>query len=139
MKRIFLSTLAAAGVLSGGGAFAADMAVKAAPLAVQRCAADQFRGGYIGLNGGAANWTANRTDQDEVLVDTATYVQKSWAGMVGGQAGYNWGTCNTIYGFEIDGDWLSGNVTTQLIPNASPLLNINIQSRWDALVTARGR
>jgi outer membrane immunogenic protein len=137
MTKIFLSTLAVAGILSGS-ALAADMAVKAAPVAVQRCAADQFRGGYIGVNGGAVNWTANRTDQDEVLVDTASYVQKTWAGMVGAQAGYNWGTCNTIYGFEVDGDWISGKVTTQLIPN-STLFNINIQSRWDALVTARGR
>ena len=85
MTKIFLSTLAVAGILSGS-ALAADMPVKAAPVAVQRCAADQFRGGYIGLNGGAVNWTANRTDLDEVLVDSASYVQKSWAGMVGGQA-----------------------------------------------------
>jgi outer membrane immunogenic protein len=139
MTRIFLPTLAAIGLLSSS-ALAADMPVayKAAPP-VQRCAADQFRGGYIGVNGGAVNWTANRTDQDEVLVDTASYVQKTWAGMVGAQAGYNWGSCNTIYGFEVDGDWISGRANLALIPNASPLLNINIQSRWDALVTARGR
>jgi outer membrane immunogenic protein len=114
------------------------MAVKAAPMAVQRCAADQFKGGYIGINGGAVNWTANRTDQDEVLVDTATYVQKNWAGMVGGQFGWNGGTCNTIYGIEIDGDWISGRNNTQLLPN-SPFFNINVASRWDAIVTARGR
>jgi outer membrane immunogenic protein len=137
MTKIFLSTLAVAAILSGS-ALAADMAVKAPLAPVQRCAADQFRGGYIGVNGGAVNWTANRTDQDEVLVDTATIVQKSWAGMVGAQAGYNWGTCNTIFGVEVDGDWISGRVTTQLVPNV-PFVNINIQSRWDALVTARGR
>jgi len=136
-KIIFLSTLAVVGVLSGA-AFAADMAVKAAPLAVQRCAADQFRGGYVGVNGGAVNWTANRTDQDEVLVDSASYVQKTWAGLVGAQAGYNWGTCNTIYGIEVDGDWVSGRANTQLLPNL-PFFNININSRWDALVTGRGR
>jgi outer membrane immunogenic protein len=73
-----------------------------------------------------------------VLVDAATYVQKSWAGTVGAQAGYNGGTCNTIWGFEIDGNWVSGNTTTQLLPN-SQFFNININSRWDALVTARGR
>lgn len=137
MKKLFLSTLAVTGLLSGG-VQAADMPVAYKAPPVQRCAADQFRGGYVGVNGGAVNWTANRTDQDEVLVDSATIVQKSWAGMVGAQAGYNFGTCNTIYGIEIDGDWLSGNVTTQLIPN-STFFNINIHSRWDALVTARGR
>jgi outer membrane immunogenic protein len=137
MKKLLLG--AAFAMASVGSAFAADMAVKAAPVAAIRpCAADQFKGGYIGVNGGGVNWTANRTDQDEVLVDTASYVQKSWAGTVGGQIGYNWGTCNVIYGIEVDGNWVSGRVTTQLIPN-STLFNINIQSRWDALVTGRTR
>ena len=137
MTKIFLSTLAAVTLLSGG-AMAADMAVKAAPIVRAPCAADQFRGGYIGVNAGAVNWTANRTDQDEVLVDTASYVQKSWAGTVGGQIGYNWGTCNTIVGVEVDGGWVSGRHSVQLIPNA-PLFDISIASRWDALVTGRGR
>ena len=39
---------------------------------------------------------------------------------------------------EVDGNWLSNKDTTQLIPNAT-LFNINIQSRFDALVTARLR
>ena len=84
MKRIYQAIGIVALATAGGSALAADMPVKAAPIAVQRCAADQFKGGYIGVNGGAANWTSNRTDQDEVLVDTASYVQKNWAGMVGG-------------------------------------------------------
>ena len=88
MKTIYQVIGIAALATASTGALAADMAVKAAPLAVQRCAADQFRGGYIGVNGGAVNWTANRTDQDEVLVDSASYVQKTWAGLVGAQAGY---------------------------------------------------
>jgi outer membrane immunogenic protein len=138
MKRLLIASAALAAIYSAP-AVAADMAVKAAPvMRAAPCAADQFKGGYIGVNGGGVNWTANRTDQDEVLVDSATYVQKSWAGTVGGQVGYNWGTCNVIYGIEVDGNWLSGNVTTQLIPNA-PFFNININSRWDALVTGRAR
>ena len=40
---------------------------------------NQFGGGDVGINGGTVNWTANWTDQDEVLVDTATYVQRSGA------------------------------------------------------------
>ena len=79
---------------------------------------DEFSGGYVGINGGTVNWTANRTDQDEVLVDTATYVQKKWGGVVGGQIGYNWTSCNTVFGIEVDGDWSSARATTQLIPNA---------------------
>ena len=138
MKRFYQVMGIVALTTASGGALAADMPMKAAPMAVQRCAADQFKGGYIGVNGGAVNWTSNRTDQDQVLVDAATYVQKDWAGMVGGQFGWNGGTCNTIYGFEVDGDWISGRNNTQLLPNAQGI-NINIASRWDAIVTARGR
>ena len=138
MTKIFLSTLAVAALVSGS-AVAADLPVKAPAAAARHCAADQFRGFYVGINGGGINWTANRTDLDEVLVDTATYVQKKWGGVVGGQIGYNAGTCNTVWGIELDGDWVSARQTTQLIPNASPLLNLNIASRFDALLTARGR
>jgi outer membrane immunogenic protein len=135
----FLLGLAAASALSliaDGAATAADMPVKAMPM--RGCAADQFHGGYVGINGGGVNWTANRTDQDEVLIDTATYVQKKWGGVVGGQLGFNRTTCNTVWGFELDGDWSSADVTTRLIPN-SAFFNTNIQSRFDGLLTARGR
>ena len=135
MKKIVLA--AAAVMVVTGSASAADMPVKYAPP-VKVCAADWFRGGYIGVNGGGVNWTANRTDQDEVLVDTATYVQKKWGGVVGGQIGYNWTTCNTLWGIELDGDWAYAKATTQLLPN-SPFFNINIESRFDALLTARTR
>ena len=137
MKKIVLA--AAAVMVVAGSASAADLSrpvYKAEP--VKRCPADWFRGGYIGVNGGGVNWTANRTDQDEVLVDTATYVQKKWGGVVGGQIGYNWTTCNTLWGIELDGDWAYAKANTQLIPN-SALFNINIESRFDALLTARTR
>jgi len=58
--------------------------------------------------------------------------------VIGGQVGYNWTTCNTLWGVELDGDWSSARASTQLIPN-SPFFNINIQSRFDSLVTARTR
>ena len=54
MKKL---VLAAAAVLVAGSASAADMAVKYKPP-VKVCAADWFRGGYIGVNGGGVNWTA---------------------------------------------------------------------------------
>jgi outer membrane immunogenic protein len=136
MTRIFLSTLAVAGLLSGS-ALAADAALPykaAAP--VQRCAADQFRGGYIGVNGGGVNWTANHTDLDGAVFGATTIVQKTWGGVVGGQVGYNWGSCNTVWGVELDGDWVSAQVNTHFT-NGFGTSSIN--SRWDALVTARGR
>ena len=86
MKKFVLATIA---LLALGAEFAQADGYISAP-AGRTCAATRWQGSYIGINGGAVNWTANRTDQDEVLVDTATYVQKSWGGVVGGQIGYNW-------------------------------------------------
>src|SRR5712691_440317 len=131
MKKFFLATTAIV-ALGAGSAVAADLAVKAPPRAPCNCTCDaaKFAGGYVGINGGSVVWTANRTDQDQVLIDSASYVQKKWGGVIGGQIGYNWTTCHTLWGFEVDGDWSSTKVTTQLITNASPLLNINIQSRF---------
>jgi opacity protein-like surface antigen len=136
MRKIFLATAALVTLMVGVAE--ADGYVKTG-RSYRDCAADRFRGGYIGINGGGVNWTANRTDQDEVLVDSATYVQREWGGVIGGQIGYNWlGGCNTIWGVELDGDWSSAEAGTRIIPNA-PLFNININSRFDGLVTARGR
>jgi outer membrane immunogenic protein len=140
MKRVCLGlVLASSAALSAGSALADGMnrgSIKDAP---GYCAVDRFRGGYIGINGGVVNWTANRTDQDEVLVDSATYVQRDWSGVIGGQIGYNWGSgCSTLWGVEIDGDWSNARASTQIIPNA-PLFDIDIKSRFEGLVTARTR
>src|SRR5712692_7387875 len=136
MKKLILA--AAAVMVVASSASAADMAVKYRPE-VKRCAADWFRGGYIGINGGGVNYQANRTDSDDFLVGgSATYVQKKWGYVVGGQIGYNWTTCNTLWGIEIDGDWGRADVTTFAFPNA-PGFNLNVNSRFDGLVTGRAR
>ena len=136
MKKLILA--AAAVMVVAGSASAADMAVKYRPE-VKRCAADWFRGGYIGVNGGGVNYTANRTDSDFFLLgSSSTYVQKKWGYVVGGQIGYNWTTCNTLWGIEIDGDWGRADVTTTAFPNF-PGFNLNVNSRFDGLVTGRAR
>jgi outer membrane immunogenic protein len=115
---------------------AADMPTKA-PVARPACAAAWWQGGYIGVSGGGVSYTANRTDQDEALIDVATYVQKKSGGLVGGQVGYNWTNCNTFWGMEIDGSWSNTKVTTVLDPETDD--NKRITSRLDALVTGRVR
>jgi outer membrane immunogenic protein len=136
MRKILLATVSV--LAFAGAAGAADMPVRmGAPVAP--CAAQKFHGVYLGVHGGGLHWTANRTDQDEVLVDVATIVQKEWSWVVGGQAGYNFTTCNALFGIEIDGSWSNAEAHTQLIPNASPLLNLNINSQFDGLATARLR
>ena len=138
MKKLLLSAVTI--LTFGSVASAADIPTKApAPMVARpNCAAQAWQGGYVGINGGGSFWTANRTDHDEVLVDSATYVQKKWGGTVGGQLGYNFARCNTLWGVEVDGNWLSNKDTFHLIPNAQ-FFNISIQSRFDALVTARLR
>ena len=75
MKKLLLSV--AAIVSFGSLASAADMPTKGpAPVVRPPCAAPAWQGFYVGINGGGSFWTANRTDQDEVLVDSATIVQK---------------------------------------------------------------
>lgn len=88
------------------------------------------------MSGGGLSYTANRTDQDEVLLDVATYVQKKWGGLVGGQIGYNWANCNTFWGIEIDGSWSNAKVTTLFDPDDD---RASITSRLNALVTGRAR
>ncbi len=138
MKKLILA--AAAVMVVAGSASAADLSrpvYKAEP--VKRCAADWWRGGYIGINGGGVNYTANRTDSDAFLFgSSSTYVQKKWGYVVGGQIGYNWTTCNTLWGIEIDGDWGRADVTTTAFPNAAGF-NLNVNSRFDGLVTGRAR
>ena len=134
MKKLVLATTMVA--LAAGSAAAADMGVNL-PVR-QNCPAAWFDGGYIGVNGGAVQWTANRTDQDGVIIDTTTIVQKKAGGVAGGQIGYNWTRCNTLFGVELDGDWAGAKVTTQFLPN-TPGVNVNVTSRFNALATARTR
>jgi outer membrane immunogenic protein len=139
MKKLLLATTAVF-ALATDSSIAADLSrpvLKAAPMAPP-CAAARFQGGYVGISGGGVNYQANRTDQDEFLVDSATYVQKKWGGIVGAQAGYNWTTCNTLWGIEVDGSWVGAKATTRLLPNNIGS-DITITSRFDTLVTGRVR
>jgi outer membrane immunogenic protein len=135
MKKLLLLSVAVA-ALGAGAAAGADLPVKAPWRPT--CPAPWFAGAYAGVNGGAVLWTANRTDQDGVIIDTTTVGQKTVGGIVGGQVGYNWTRCNTLFGIEVDGDWSSAKVTTRFLPN-TPGVDVNVTSRFDGLVTGRAR
>jgi outer membrane immunogenic protein len=136
MKRSFVLGAVLTCVVASS-VMAADMPTKA-PTARPACAAASWQGGYAGVSGGGVSYTANRTDQDEVLLDAATYVQKKWGGLVGGQVGYNWTNCNTFWGMEIDGSWSNTRVTTFLDPEDTNG-NTRVTSRLKALATGRVR
>jgi opacity protein-like surface antigen len=143
----FLSAMAAVLSLTAV-ASAADMrASTKAPPRSQTCNVNWFQGWYVGLNFGAGGYMAYRTDQDGQLINAvngqlinvSTYTQRQ-SGIFGGggQFGYNWTTCNGLFGFEVDGSHGSIVVSTAVLPN-SPNADVSITSRFNDLVTARVR
>jgi outer membrane immunogenic protein len=141
MKKILLATTAIVG-LAGTYASAADLPVKARPAPCNcTCDAQQFGGWYIGINGGGVKQVANRTDHDGFLDGTGgvTTITDKWGGMFGGQLGYNWANCRTVWGVEIDGAWTSVNRTVITDPNGGPAAQERLATRMDAIITARVR
>jgi outer membrane immunogenic protein len=127
-------TLAALGAVPSGAVFAADLPLKAAPIAPVFY---DWSGVYIGLHagyGGAMNdWTAD-------ALGAADFTAKGFLG--GGQIGINKQIGSLVFGLELDGSWanISGS---QLLSNGGPLAgqqtNFNATSKIDGLVTFTGR
>src|SRR5690242_10082447 len=121
MKRI----LATLGLLALGGmpAMAADMPVKAPPLAPVWA----WTGWYGGINGGYS-WGHWRTDGNALIFPdganalTGVARPKVNGGLGGLQAGYNWQRDRWLLGIEVDGqitgerDKTSGSASTPRIP-----------------------
>ena len=112
------------------------------PLATKTprtCTSNWYQGWYVGMHGASGGYTASRTDEDGQLASSATYT-RTQAGIFGGggQAGYNWTTCNGLFGIEIDGSAGSIGVSTGVLPS-SPNADLSISSRLNGLVTARAR
>jgi outer membrane immunogenic protein len=139
MKKQILAALAVV-ALAGGTATAADLYTKA-PRVVGpafNCAAHQFGGVHLGVHGGSVYHQAHRGDTDGLLTDNAGWTLNKWGGHAGGQAGYSWTTCSTVWGVEIDGSWVFG--TRNFLPdNPNGGGTGGITTRMDSLVTARLR
>jgi opacity protein-like surface antigen len=140
VKLLSLAT-AAYVVVAGGCASAADRPVPTKSSQLPACTTNWWQGWHLGINGAAGGYIAYRTDQDAqlTLTNPVTYTQKQ-SGIFGGggQVGYNWTTCHSLFGIEIDGDDGSMAVSTGVRPN-SLSSNASITSRLNALVTARAR
>lgn len=83
-----------------GVAAAADMAVKAAPMAPP-VALYNWTGFYLGINGGGG-W--GRTSHTDTLGLTTGRFDQS-GGLIGGTAGFNWQVSRVVFGIEGDWDW----------------------------------
>ena len=117
---------------------AADKPVASKAPSMQSCAADWWRGWYLGLNFAGVGYTAHRTDEDGQLINVASYTQKQTGFLGGAQGGYNWTSCNALFGIEIDGSAGSVNASTGLLPNTANA-DVSITSRFNDLITARAR
>jgi outer membrane immunogenic protein len=117
---------------------AADKPIPAKASSPHECAVNWYQGWYTGLNFGAVGYTANRTDQDGQLINAATYTRKQAGFFGGGQLGYNWTTCNALFGIEADGSGGSVVASTGLLPNFANV-DVSITSRFNGLVTGRAR
>jgi len=138
MKKFLIAT-ASLSVLAIGAAEAADLPRKAASpvVAARPCAAQQFQGFYIGVSGGGVYHEGHRNDTDGFLTDNSGWTKNKWGGIAGGQAGYNWTTCNTLWGVEIDGSWVGVKNTLRDNPNVDP--DNFVESKMNAFATARLR
>ncbi|MBX9775638.1 MAG: outer membrane beta-barrel protein [Xanthobacteraceae bacterium] len=142
MKKIALQ-IAALSLALAGSASAADLrAPVKGPVAVGpafNCAAGQFGGWHVGIQGGSVYHQANREDTDGLLTDNAGWTMNKWGGHVGGQVGYDFTTCSTVWGVEVDGAWVFG--TKNFLPDnpgtAGTTDGINTRMNW--LATARVR
>lgn len=138
MKRLLIGAVVV--LASTTSALCADMAVKSAAVARQACAAAQWGGFYAGINGGGALHTAYRRDATGLLPanNTENNSISSWGGTAGGQVGYNFASCSTFWGIEVDGAWLGNDRFVRTLPQVPNEIG-GVTARADGVVTLRVR
>ena len=125
-------------------AYAADMPVKAAP-APYRPPCAQFGGWYGGLNVGWGFYEHTHSDRGNLVQtiddDLPTEVHSSKSGVTGGlQAGYNWQSNCTVFGWEADWNWAdtkANSLHTDGDGGTEDALTVQSRLRW--VGTFRGR
>jgi outer membrane immunogenic protein len=146
MKRIVLT--AAAAILAGSSAFAADLALKApAPVYYN------WTGCYFGANAGGA-WndvTFTIGNNDPTFFGPAfaagatpsSYGESSHGGIAGGQAGCNWQPTGSAYviGLEADADWANLKNTKSINTNVAGFVSGTgtATENMQSIATIRGR
>ena len=131
--RPYLAAIALGALVPAGAVFAADMPVKARPLAV--AAYYDWSGVYIGVHagygGGMKDWNGPAT------TDLAA---RGFLG--GGQIGINKQIASLVFGLELDGSWANIG-RSQTISFGGALLgfqqDLTATSKIDGLVTFAGR
>jgi outer membrane immunogenic protein len=139
MKKLFVAGIAAAALLCGAPAIAADIPVKA-PAYKAVAPAFNWTGCYAGIEGGGAWGRSVQTFQDAVpALIGLTLVDLHPNGVIlGGTVGCNYQTSNWVWGVENDLSWtnLKKNPTS-LLPPFNPAVLMGVKTSW--LDTLRGR
>ena len=149
MKIRYYLLASASTIALGGGASAADLAVKGPGFAPRAPAS--WAGWYVGINGGVITTQTHLDDRnnwtDESYIGEVNQL-KSTGGIVGGQIGFNWQEDAFVYGLEGDFDGIFGSkntITNLTCPSCGApgggFGNGTIQSHseWNWLRTIRGR
>ena len=138
MNRLMIGVaLAGATLTAASNAFAADMPVKAPRVAYDPCGAARFTGFYAGGNTGAIAYTASRNDLDGFLTDTNTYTANKLGWTAGVQAGYDWQSCNRVFGIVADWNWASATAVTDDERNDTDRGQWQSKLRWFSTLRAR--
>lgn len=110
MKQIVLATaLLATGSIS---AFAADLSIKAPPVATTPVY--NWSGFYAGLNAGFSGSTDSGVQYSQPYASPLVPLSSSGL-LIGGQAGYNWQSGNTVFGIETDIQYRNASDRSQFV------------------------
>jgi outer membrane immunogenic protein len=124
-------------LLGAEAAFAADI-YKARPARKSDpCGVARFSGAYFGGNTGAVAYSSTRTDNDEYFPVEGNYSASS-IGITGGlQAGYDWQSCNRVFGVVTDFNLTNVDGKVNITPNLATVTR-TIDSGMDWFGTLRG-
>jgi outer membrane immunogenic protein len=127
MKKLWMGIVGLAAVMIGGPALAADMAVKARPVAPLPVIYN-WSGFYIGANGG---WGQSHNCWDFVTALGAVIPNgctDQSGGVFGGQIGYRWQANQFVFGLEAQGDWADINSTRVSLINPAFSTRVKVDS-----------
>jgi outer membrane immunogenic protein len=133
--------------LVAGSAMAADMPLKASPVARAGCA--HFGGFYVGGQAGVSNYTHTFNDEDAFAIEWIdSFLPRSTThtgrgALAGAQAGYNWQSGCTVFGIETDWAWTNARASSFLRdgdePLGTPTDSVTVTSKMQWFGTTRLR
>jgi outer membrane immunogenic protein len=133
MKKVLLGAVGLLAACASSPTFAADMAVKAAPVAPLPMVYN-WTGFYIGANGGWGQ-SHNCLDFITAVGTVASGCGDRSGGLAGGQIGYRWQANQFVFGLEAQGDW--ADLSNTRVSLLDPALSTTVKTDGIGLFTAQ--